>query len=163
MDRCPQAVLTLVIARDTEFNTRSSGKSHIKQNCINTLFQNTENLQLLLMTLKDNILTVNTNGLHITLILLVFCKTRVSYLVNRKKMLFCSFLTDACKNPMENLYHLSMVFMNENNDFHRILAECFLQVITGRYLNLILRKNTVVRKATCRYIIFRGFLQHHTN
>lgn len=74
MDRCPAAVLTPVIARDTEFITKSSGKSYVKQNRINTPFQNKENLQLLLMALNDDTLTVNSNESYITFHSLVFCK-----------------------------------------------------------------------------------------
>lgn len=49
-----------------------------------------------------------------------------------EKMPFWSFLTDACKNPIENLHYLSVVFKKENDNFHRILPEFFLQVTTGR-------------------------------
>lgn len=49
-----------------------------------------------------------------------------------------------------------MVFMKENDNFHRILAECVLQVFISRYLNSDF-KNTVVRKATYRYIFLEDF------
>jgi len=71
---CPEAVLTLLLVRDTELSTRSSGKSYIKQNLINKVSQKKGNLQLLLVALKDNILTVNANSLYVTLHLFVFCK-----------------------------------------------------------------------------------------
>lgn len=88
MDRCPEAVLTLVSARNTAFSTRSSRKSYIKQNHINMLFQNKENWQLLVMALEDNISTVNAyiQSLYITFYLFVFCKKSCgvyAYLVSK--------------------------------------------------------------------------------